>query len=567
LFIVSSCRKDLDQYEVTTDKNPPTVFIETTIRGQVVDESGIALANVTVNVENEWVQSDDDGNFIFQKATVKKLGNIVTASASGYFTGVAHSIFPADGASFVEIRMLERGAPQSMQSSSGINYTTEDNIQVSIPAGAVALANGSAYSGSVNVYTKWIDPTDENLGTIMPGALNATDENGRPIVLASFGMVALDLETENGSKLELSADASIEIPIPPSLLEDAPNEIPLWLFDLETGEWLENGVCKKEGNTYKCKVPKTGYWNCDVPLPAICLSAQVFNPDSTFAPYVKVIVEDLTDNFIYWGYTDSTGLFCGSVPQAALLQLTIKDHCDNIVFMEEIGPFAEDLQLEDIYLTESIETFVFNIIGMVSHCISNDVPNGHVAVTYPGRIRIFPFETGGFDLDLAVNCIAFPELKIRTYSASQPNATPEFAFTEFSDIDLESQQTCEDLTDVFNLNVDGDTFWTAPTQYYLKNNTTTDWMVLEGLSGGGKFVLELRDYQGVGSYASNVFFNTTNEIFSPFYPVLTTSSPNVSVTITIDDGSFIEGNLSGTAIDNDGLTRNVNGDFKIRKAP
>ena len=303
LFVFSSCRKDLDEYNITSDQEEPVVFIKTSIRGKVVDESGAGLANVSVNVENEWLQSDVNGNFLFKKVGVKKSGNIVSANASGYFTGVSHAIFSAEGTSYVEIKMLERGTPQLMQSNSGANFTTEDNLNVRIPAGGVTFLNGSSYVGPVNIYTRWIDPTDDDLGAIMPGALRATDDEGNPLALASYGMVALDLETENGSPLKLAANAEIEVPIPEPLLDDAPDEIPTWFFDLEEGEWLEDGSGKKENKSYKFDVSKTGFWNCDIAFPAICLSAQVFNPDSSFASYVKVIVEDLTDNFLYWGYT------------------------------------------------------------------------------------------------------------------------------------------------------------------------------------------------------------------------------------------------------------------------
>ena len=105
---------------------------------------------------------------------------------------------------------------------------------------------------------------------------------------------------------------------------------------------------------------------------------------------------------MYWGYTDSLGYFCGSVPADAVLLLSIVDHCDNKLYCEEIGGFLEDTQLPDIYLEEVLQTYFLNISGMVSHCLAGDTPNGHVAVVYPGRTRIFPFENGLIDINLAL---------------------------------------------------------------------------------------------------------------------------------------------------------------------
>lgn len=569
LLVFGACRKDVDDHMIIIEEDPPIVLVETALRGVVVDEAGIPIANATVSVGNQELQSDSRGNFHFQHVEVKKSGTIIKAQNDGYFEGVSHSNFSASGSSFVEIRMMPKSDPVNIQSEDGGNFITNGGMEVAIPQNAIRNQNGSPYQGPVQVFSRWIDPTDENMGGIMPGALTATDEDGNPLVLASFGMMAIELETPSGEELELNPNAEVEVkmPIPPELVDEAPEEIPFWYFDLEEEQWLLSGSCKKNGGYYDCIITITGYWNCDIDLPAICLSGKVFNSDSTESAYLKVIVEDLTNNFIYWGYTDINGFFCGSVPQGAPLQLTIKDLCDNVVYSEEIGPFAEDFQLSDIYLDVVVEEFFINITGTVAHCVSNDVPSGHVAVSYPGKIRIFPYLSGGFDFDMALKCVEFPELRVRAYSAFQEMSTIEFLHSDFSDLDMGQEYMCEDLEDYFNLNVDGVDYWTSPTQFYLKDNSTTNWMVLEGLSGGGQFVLDLREYAGVGTYTQNAIFKVENEVNFPTYPILNTASPNINIEISEDDGTFIQGTISGTATDGNGMTRNITGDFKIRKAP
>ena len=338
LLLFSACRKDIDEIRVNKEEDSPAVFIKNTIRGKVVDETGVPIANANVTVEDEIIQSDADGCFLFNSVTIKKDGTIVTASSDEFFDGISHSNFAADGSSFVEIRMMHRGDPQFVESVDGGTVTNNDNLKINIPPDALVYENGNLYEGPVKVYARWLDPTDENIGATMPGALIASDENGNRLALVSYGMAVIELEADNGAKLELKegAEMELDIPIPPELLADAPEEIDLWLFDLEEEEWLLKGKCNKVGGNYKCMVSQTGYWNCDVGVPAICLTGQVFNSDSSYSAYLRVIVEDLTDNFIYWGYTDSTGYFCGSVPQAAPLRLTIKDHCDNVVHTEDI---------------------------------------------------------------------------------------------------------------------------------------------------------------------------------------------------------------------------------------
>ncbi len=569
LISLSACRKDLDEFTSETDEDPSIVLIESTIRGKVIDENGTPIPNAFISVGTNFTTSNQDGSFLFTKTEVKKTGDIVIAKIDGYFKGVAHSNFAADGSAYVEIKMMNQGNPDVISPTLEQVISKPNGLKITIPPNVITTQNGNAFTGNVGVYARWIDPTDDDLGAIMPGALNATDENGDEKVLATYGMLAFDLKTESGVQLQLKPNTKldVEIPIPSELINDAPAEIPLWEYNLEDAKWLENGACIKEGEVYLIEISDVGYWNCDVPLESICLSAQVFNADSSFAPYLNVIVEDLTDNFIYWGFTDSTGYFCGSVPQGAPLKITIKDHCDNIVYMEEIGPYSEDFQLEDIYIDDNISTYSINVMGRIHHCFTTDIPQGHLAVRYPGTLEIYPFTDADFNINLSLECIDFPEIELNVYSTSQYESTITTTINTDADVDLGDQPTCEALIDSFALIVDGFQFMTSPTQYYLKPNQTTDWMIFEGLSGAGKFTLELRDYQGTGQYTQNVFFKSENAALQPDFYNLDTASPDITVNITLDDGMFIVGNYSGTAIDDNSITRDISGDFKIKKAP
>ncbi len=569
LLVFISCRKDIAEVLVEVNEDPPIVLIESSIRGKVVNETGLAVPFSIVSIENSSTQTDADGFFHLKNIEVKKSGGIIKAQNQAYFDGISHSNFTAEGSSFIEIRMIEKPNAISIDASTAAAFTSNDGLNIEIPSGSLVTSNGTAYTGTANVFPKWLDPTDENLGGIMPGALTAKDENGDPLVLASFGMLALELEAPNGAPLDIKEGRAItvEIPIPDELLNDAPDEIPLWYFDLDEEQWVLSGACNKEGGKYVCTIKKTGYWNCDIQLPAICLSGQFFNSDSTFSAYLKVTVEDLTDNFIYWGYTDSLGYFCGSVPQAALLRITVTDHCDNIVYTDDIGPYSQDFDLGIIYLEETVEEFIINLTGTVQDCAMADAA-GHIAIRYPGKIRIYPFSNGIFDIDMGLKCLEFPLLEITAYNANAAESSLLTEHSTFADLDLGSQVTCEPLDDFFNLTVDGtDEYWTAPTQFYLKPNTTSNWMVLEGLSGAGKFILDLRDYTGVGQYSANVFFNVENDTPLPNFQILTTSSPDINLEITGDDGEYIEGNFTGTALDINSMVHTVDASFRVRKAP
>ena len=90
-------------------------------------------------------------------------------------------------------------------------------------------------------------------------------------------------------------------------------------------------------------------------------------------------------------------------------------------------------------------------------------------------------------------------------------------------------------------------------------------MVLQGLTTGGTFEIELRQYSGVGSYNVDAFFRLSDNPDAPVYPVLDASSPDITVVITGDDGQVINGTITGSAYDPFGTPHALSGDFRIKK--
>ena len=141
-----------------------------------MDEAGLPLPNVLLEISGGTTTSDSDGNFQFNTVEVKKNGgDIVTAKANGFFEGVAHSNFTAGGTSFVEVRLLEKGVPNVINVSSEQVISKTNGLKLTVPENSILNSSGQIHTGPVHVFSRWIDPTDENLGGIMPGALNAMD--------------------------------------------------------------------------------------------------------------------------------------------------------------------------------------------------------------------------------------------------------------------------------------------------------------------------------------------------------------------------------------------------------
>lgn len=568
LLLLFGCRKNELIDKVTIDEAPPKVLVISSFKGKVLGENGQPVIGARVSVFDASTTTDQRGLFELRYTKAPKGAALVTVEKAGYFTGSAMSSSSANGQQYVRITMLEKGGSKTVNASAGGVLTWPNGLKVTIAPNTLRRADGSLYTGQADVYARWLDPSDPNLGAIMPGALMARDEAGKEQVLATFGMVALELKDAAGEDLLLKNDETVgvDIPIPAGLLGAAPPEIPLWYFDLEEERWLLKGACKKSGGSYVCKVSSGGYWNCDIALEPICLSGTFFQPDSTPALYTKVIVEDLTDNFIYWGYTNLEGFFCGSVPKGAALKITVKDLCDNILYMANIGPFSMDTDLGDIYLTQSLQQYFIHLEGQLNDCAGAPVTSGQIAVQYPGKIRLFPLSAPGiFGFDMALNCIEFPELQVTGYDLSTFKATAVQFHSDASDVNFGTLTACTDPGDYIHLLVDGVANNAAPTRFYLKNNVTTSWMVLEGITTGGTFDIELRVYTGVGVYNVNAFFHLIDNPNAPLYTSLDAASPDIVVNITADDGQFISGTMSGTAYDVFNMPHIISSDFKVKK--
>jgi len=569
LLVLFSCRKDGLVSDSIVVEDDPIILVRNTLRGKVVAENGDPIQNAIVKIQSFSTRTDENGDFKFIQIDVPGKGGLVTVEFDNHFNASKFVDFTADGSSYSQITVLEKAGVQNFDSRNTSNISVTGGAEIIFSPNSIVTTSGSIYSGSVEIASRYLDPLAENIGEIMPGQLTGIDAEGIQFALATYGMVVFDLTTVDGQILEIAdgATAEIKMPIPADLVTTAPNEIPLWRFDLDEEQWLRIGFATKSSGIYSGNVTRTGFWNCDIPTPAIRLSGTILNSDTTFASYVKVVVEDLTDNFLYWGYSDSIGYFRGIVPEDAPLRITIYDHCDNELYTQDLGSFSDDINLPTINLDDIVNEFFLTISGMVSHCVSNDVPNGHLAIRYPGNLRVFPYNTGGFSIPIGFKCTDFPEMEITAYSSSQFLSTETIIHNTFDDLDLMQQFICDTIMDSIHLNVDNIDYLISPTQWFFKSNTSTDWLILEGVTPYGKIKIEIRNYIGRGQYNVNTFFEISKNPALPQYPELTALSPNISVTITEDDGNFIGGNVLGNAKDVLGNEFPIEIKFMVRKAP
>jgi uncharacterized protein (DUF2062 family) len=190
----------------------------------------------------------------------------VKVDKQGFFEG-SRSVITNPGASnFVSIQLVPRTATGTFAAATGGAVAIASGDTAFFAASSViAAATGTAYTGNVTVYARYLDPTNPNLYKTMPGDLRGIRSDGNETGLQSFGMMDIEMVDDAGNKLQLASGqrATLSFRIPDTLLAAAPATVPLWYFNDTTGRWIEQGSAVKQGNTYVGQVGHFTFWNCD----------------------------------------------------------------------------------------------------------------------------------------------------------------------------------------------------------------------------------------------------------------------------------------------------------------
>lgn len=396
---LTSCHKDSDE----SSDDVVSIFtaqvyqeISGTIIGYVYDEKNQPVSDAKVSIYSASVKTNKHGIFVFSNAKMDQQGTYIKIEKNGYIIGSDYVYPIKNGKTYSYARLISLDNNKTFESTEGGKLTIEGGGNLIFPNNAIANADGTQYSGKVKVTAKYLDPNDSHLADVMPGGLIADASNGNTVVLGTLGMVAVDLRSPDGKKLNLlyGTKATIEFPVSTSY---KPAEIALWSFDENKGRWKEEGKAVLSGDKYIAAVTHFSFWNCDAPFPLVNVCGKVLYEDGTPAVNigVKVEAEGLGTSY---GVTNSNGEFCGKMPKDKKLTFRISHSACN-TFIKEVtaGPFANNAVLDDIII-KGIPTVV--VSGNI-RCNSTPVTDGIVVIRIKDKVIVFNAkEDGTFRYDL-----------------------------------------------------------------------------------------------------------------------------------------------------------------------
>ena len=360
--------------------------VTTTLQGNVTDENGKPAVDVAIKAGNRIATTDSKGYFRIDDAVLDKNASLVTAVKTGYFKAY-RSFSATSGVNQVMIQLIKKSNAGVIKADAGGQVTLANGAVISLPANGI-VKSGSAYTGDVNVHASYIDPSAADIGQRMPGSFLATDKNNNRVTLSSYGMLAVELESPTGEKLQIAngSSATLKIPVPASILSSAPSTIPLWYLDEQTGIWKEEGTAVKNGNIYTGTVKHFSYWNADVSVPTVGFTATLQTSGGQPLAYTWVRIKAASGYYgTSHGLTDSLGQVSGFIPSNMSLIMDVMNSCNGIAYSQNIGPFSSAANLGTIIISNTVS--MVTVSGKLVNCSNAAVTSGHALINFNGILR------------------------------------------------------------------------------------------------------------------------------------------------------------------------------------
>jgi hypothetical protein len=458
---LGGCRKDID--EISGGPLPVT-FVKTAIYGIVTGSEGLPLNNVTVSSQDATLFTDHNGYFNFQDLTVDSKGAVVTFEAPGYFS-LSKNILPNENdLTAMTVQLTPRVASGNFQADLGGQLLIH-GAEMDIPANVMVNAANQPYLGPVAVYSYFLSPQSGEKDTRMPGNLMGIRENGQSAVLATFGILHFEFESNTGEPLQFSSlsKPTLKIPVDPLMLPAAPSTMPAWQYDSEKGRWLEKGTASLEGNHYLVEVDRAASWSVSIPFEHHTLSGKLFDPQNRPVASLQVEVSAEIANgiripanaFAIYN-SENNGSFKTIVPKDVPLRFGMFTPCRLRVFVQDLPPIREDKILGNILVNLEEEQAIY-LTGSLLDCQDMTLASpSYFKAVINEKAYLFPVDKNGKFEILLPKCLAN---HIKTtpveFGKTMDGMTQTWGIQHTDVLNLGKIRVCEALEEFISFNLDG----------------------------------------------------------------------------------------------------------------
>jgi len=549
--------------------------------GRVVDLQNNPVSGAMVQIGNSTTDTDMNGVFIIRDAQVYEKFAYVKVEKAGFLHG-SRSVVPTAGINQVQIMLLPQTVTRTVSSGNTATVSLSNGAAVYL-SGAYSNADGSDYTGDVQVTLHLLNPTDDNMQQQMPGMLLAENLQNEARMLETLGMLAIELRSDTGEKLNLSEEttATISVPLDPETLAGAPNEIPLWYFDEENGYWIEEGSATLQGTKYVGTVSHFSFWNCDIPTEYVNICMNITDSNNRPLSNIQVLIES-EFNGMGSGYTNDSGEVCGIIPanQTLNLQYFLHNICNNIEIpnsSETVGPFSEDTTLDIMLDALEVEEYLETITGVFTTCDGDAVVNGYVEGSIGNGIPFYSIVTdGAYEINV-LSCNENASISITGYDFDNLQSTGEINYTLTSpETELGNLSACDTIDEFIQYSIDD-----GPVEYVVSNiyvSVQSDYIDIQYFSNDqswencfwirGNLDSNYPNFEGMYSFGYEDTV-TTGFYFVETCPVFP-SEVNNEITFNLSSfgnsvGEYIDINFGGNYEDYQGVSHTISGVIHVKR--
>ena len=535
-------------------------IVDVAFGGRIIDESGLPITGAEVHLGTKMVLTDNNGVFRTERLKLPENDAILTVNKSGYFD--------FSRAYFVEDEALQTVTIQLLRKIQVGTFNNASGGTINIPGGPTLKfpADATDGSGTIRVFARYLNPTDDKLGLFMPGDLRAINAGGEEQTLGTFGMVAVELESSTG-KAQIASGKEVELSMPVlgTQASQAPSDIPLWYFDTEKARWIEEGTAQKIGNQYVGKVKHFSFWNCDVGLSLVQLSGKVYIGDLQHPLANAQVILTVANVWPGYAYTDENGCFSGGVIKDQVMELTIQvfDQCGvQVLYTETIGPFSDNTTLPPIILTGTSATST-HITGSLVNCTGQPVTNGYVRLS-PFAV-VFADENGAFSYDI-LSCTAVSSITAQAFDLDNLKESPVQTVAlpgGSGNVDLGPLTVCTGLDEYIQYTLDGQQYTLTEPYGGAIDSMTTDLTIYLYTSPNGTtsaITLSFNANQA-GTYPMTYFAVNEISILPGQYGNITTNLTTFPATTN----DYFIGTFSGNFQSEQGNSHTISGNYRVKR--
>ncbi|MEP6793540.1 MAG: carboxypeptidase-like regulatory domain-containing protein [Saprospiraceae bacterium] len=523
------------------DSTVPSEEIKGSLFVTVKDPAGLPVYGATIYIGDITGTTNEDGTYFLPQVTLTG-EDYLRVQKAGYFKGSRRFKTIESHTQFFSITLLPQTEIGNFSSAQSAIITIDSKSRLTFPDHAVTREDGSAYNGNVHVLANPIYGDDLQLSEKMPGTLIGLDQSGTKVALGSLGMLAVELQADNGDVLKIASGKTVEMQlgIPNQQSGKAPSTIPLWYFDDAKGYWVHEGQAVRQGNAYVAQLPHFSFWNCDQTFTLIDWQARFVYADGRPAQNTRICLTILSLNAQICEYTDANGMVSGPVPANEALKLDVENDCGTNVFAEEVGPFSNDVKMDAIKLANNEHDYA-TISGTALQCDGSPLTTGFVRVRTTKNDFIFSIQDAAGHYEGSYVYCTGDLVTLQLYDLVHSLVSLPHVITFDRNLDAGSLKACDQVDEYIRYKITG---FSPEYVYYLVNisgGSNTQINSLDSIGVRGKFGWTFDG--GTGQHKAYTLFG--NQINLPNGQTAYVLKMDLNVTEYGGSGEYVRGTFSG----------------------